>query len=190
MALMALNEEVTNAVLKERVGLTLEGPARIRLNQAGFVDSNKPGRSYIHELTDKGWAWCWDEMTQTVPPRADSGTRSLYAVLRGLRRYLDSQDLRLADVFGITEITLADRLRAAYEKAAAGLDDWVPLASIREQLSDVPRAEIDAEILRLEDLSTLDLVPQTDQARITAADKSAALRMGGKDKHLLRFGRA
>ena len=190
MALMALNEEVTNAVLKARVGFTLEGPARIRLNQAGFVDSTKPGRSYVHELTDKGWAWCWDEMTQTAPPKADSGTRSLYAVLRGLRRYLDSQDLRLADVFGVSETTLADRLRTAYEHSATGLDDWVPLAAIREQLSDVPEPELDAEILRLEDLSTLDLVPQTDQARITPADKAAALRIGGKDKHLLRFGRA
>jgi hypothetical protein len=190
MALMALNEEVTNAVLKERVGFTLDGQARVRLNQSGFVDSTKPGRSYIHELTDKGWAWCWEEMTQAAPPRADSGTRSLYAVLRGLRRYLDSHDLRLADVFGVTETVLADRLRAAYQSAASGLDDWVPLAAIRKQLSDVPRAEVDAEILRLEALSSVDLVPQTDQARLTKADETAALRIGGKAKHLLRFGRA
>lgn len=72
MALMALNEEVTNAVLKERVGFTLEGSARVRLNQAGLVDSKMPGRSYVHELTDKGWSWCWDEMTQAAPPKADS----------------------------------------------------------------------------------------------------------------------
>jgi hypothetical protein len=190
MALMAMNEEVTNAVLKERVGFILEGPARLRLNQAGYVDSRMPGRAYVHELTDKGWAWCWDEMTQTAPPKADSGTRSLYAVLRGLRRYLDSKDLRLADVFGVTETTLASRLRMAYESAATGLDDWVPLAAIRTQLGDAPRSEVDAEILRLERLSTVNLVPQTDQAQITPTDEAAALRIGGKDKHLLRFGRA
>lgn len=111
-------------------------------------------------------------------------------MLRGLRRYLDSKDLRLAEVFGVAEVNLASRLRTAYESTATGLDDWVSLTAIRNQLSDVPRAELDAEILRLEGLSTLDLVPQTDQAQITPADEAAALRIGGKNKHLLRFGRA
>ena len=193
MALMALNKDVTNAVLKEEVGFTLEGSARKRLNDNKMVSSSKRGRAYVHELTDEGWAWCWDELAEPTPAGADSGTRSLYAVLRGLRRYLDSANLRLADVFGLTETTLEGRLRAAYADLARREQDWVSLTAIRAHLRGVPREDLDALLVRLDAVeggAGIDLVPQADQGKLTRDDRAAAIRIGNQDKHLLRLGTA
>jgi hypothetical protein len=193
MALMALNEEVSNAVLKERVGFTLEGAARRRLNDLGLVTSTKRGHPLWHELTDKGWAWCWDEMAQQAPARSDSGTRGLYAVLAGLRRYLERADLRLSDVFGLPargeDQPLADRIRSAYRRLAVEPGDWVSLTDVRRLLDGADRTEVDESLRRLEREPDVHLVPETDQRRLTPADRESAIRIGGKDKHLLKVDR-
>jgi hypothetical protein len=184
MALMALNEEVTNRVFKERCGFTLDGEARRRLNDAGLVKSEMRERAYWHQVTDDGWAWCWDEMAQPAPDRSDSGTRALYAVLAGLRRYLDRADLRLADMFGVDP--LEARIRAAYRQLAQAPGDWVGLAKVRELLNGAPTAEVDDALRRLEREPDVHIVPETDQRQLTPADRSAAVRIGGKENHLLK----
>jgi hypothetical protein len=187
MALMALNEEVTNRAFKERAGFTLEGEARQRLNKAGLVKSEKRGSAYWHWVTDDGWAWCWDEMAQPAPDRSDSGTRSLYAVLAALRRYLDGADLRLADVFGVEP--LEARIRAAYRQLAKAPGDWVGLAKVRDLLDGAPIAEVDDALRRLEREPDVHIVPETDHRQLTPADRAAAVRIGGKENHLLKVDR-
>jgi hypothetical protein len=189
MTLMALNEEVSNPELKRRAGLDLDKPARERLNQLQLVKSTPRGRTSWHELTEAGWAWCWDEMTRSAPPRADGGTRGLYVVLAALHRYLDSADLRLSDVFGsVPQPLLEDRIREAYAQLAAEPYDWVPLAGVRGLLIDVPSEAVDETLRWMESLPDVHLVPETDQRRLGPADRAAAVRIGGKDKHLLRIG--
>jgi hypothetical protein len=188
MALMALNEEeVTNRTFKERAGFTLDGDARKRLNKAGLVNSEMRGRAYWHQVTDDGWAWCWDEMAQPAPDHGDSGTRALYTVLAGLRRYLDRTDLRLADVFGVDP--LEARIRAAYWQLAKAPGDWVGLAKVRELLNGAPTAEVDDALRRLEREPDVHIAPETDQRRLTPADRAAAVRIGGDDNHLLKMDR-
>ncbi len=98
---MAEAKEVPNPELKERNGFTLDGKQRRHLNDEKPVDSQKRGRSFVHELTDKGWRWCADELGADGPlARAGSAGGALYAVLAGLRRYLHRAELTLADVFG------------------------------------------------------------------------------------------
>lgn len=193
MALMALSEEVSNAVLKERTGLTLEGGTRPRLNALGLVVSTKRGRSFWHELTDDGWAWCWKEMSQPAPARSDSGTRGLYTVLAALRGYLEHADLHLSDVFGFRAASSGEpldaRIRAAYWTSVAEPGDWVSLTQIRRLLGDAAKAEVDEALQRMEREPEVQIVPETAQFDLTPEDRAAAVRIGGKDKHLLKVER-
>jgi hypothetical protein len=188
MALMALNAEVTNRVFKERAGLTLEGKALQRLKSAGLVESTKRGSAYWHSVTDGGWAWCWEEMTQPAPGGSDSGTRSLYAVLAALRRYLDGADLKLSNVFGVDP--LEARIRAAYWQLAKAPGDWVGLAKVRDLLDGAPTVEVDDALRRLEREPDVHIVPETDQRQLTQADRAAAVRIGGMENHLLKVDRS
>jgi hypothetical protein len=56
-ALMAQGREVTNNALKEVYKIDLKAASRTKLNRDGLVVSRKQGRGFVHELTDKGWAW-------------------------------------------------------------------------------------------------------------------------------------
>lgn len=206
LALMAVNEEVSNPVLRERTGLEVDRAARERLTALGLVTSAKRGRSIWYELTDSGWAWCGQELSHAAPPRSDTGTRGLYAVMAGLHHYLAHADLRLSDVFGWVaedaEVgqdlgagrdaeagrgrSLAERIRAAYWELAARPGDWVSLTPVRGRLDGASKAEVDEVLRRLEREPDVHLVPETAQFDLTPADRAAAIRIGGKDKHLLR----
>jgi hypothetical protein len=212
MALMAVNEEVSNALLKQRTGLTLEGEARRRVNALDLVASTKRGSAFWHELTDEGWAWCWLEMSQSAPDRSDSGTRSLYTVLEALRRYLEHADLKLSDVFGfqtvrgdelieapsntqlldagVSDEPLDTQIRAAYWKLAAEPGDWVSLTQVRQLLGNVAKGDVDEVLRRIECEPDVHLVPETAQLNLTPADRAAAVRIGGQNKHLLRVDRS
>jgi len=100
LTLMSLGREVSNPELKQLISTDLTGKSRTRLNQEGLVASRKEGRAFVHELTDKGWRWCADELGNPPPKRSGSAGGALYAVLAGLKRFLDRADLRPADVFG------------------------------------------------------------------------------------------
>jgi hypothetical protein len=99
LVLMAEAREISNPELKQIAGLDLTGAARHKLNARRLVDSRRPGRAYVHLLTDDGWAWCAAELAAPPPERAGSAGGALYAVLAGLHRYLARADLRLSDVF-------------------------------------------------------------------------------------------
>ncbi|MFD1052088.1 hypothetical protein ACFQ1S_44215, partial [Kibdelosporangium lantanae] len=60
--LMRMARAMSNPELKKLVGFTIDGDVRKGLNDAKLVDSRKVGRSYTHELTDDGWAWCDREL--------------------------------------------------------------------------------------------------------------------------------
>ena len=187
LALMTLNEEVTNKVLHERLGFRIEGEARRRLNAAGLVESRKVGREYRHVVGDDGWRWCWEEMAGPAPARGDTGVRSLYAVLAGLRGYLERTKRELSDVFGIDP--LESRIRTAYWKLASEPGEWVRLAEVRSLLDGVPAAEQDEAMRRVERAHDVHLVPETDQRSLVPADRAAAVTIGGAEKHLLRVDR-
>lgn len=220
MTLMAVNEEVPNPVLRQRTGLEVDRKARERLTTLGLLTSAKRGRSIWYELTDAGWAWCGKELSQPAPPRSDTGTRGLYAVLARLHRHLVRADLRLSDLFGETadaagaeqdgqhgregqlgregrhgqegqddpagRPSLAERIRAAYWELAEEPGDWVSLTPVRDRLGDAARVEVDAALRQLVREPDVHLVPETAQFDLTPADRAAAVRIGGKDKHLLK----
>jgi hypothetical protein len=200
LALMAEAREVPNPELSRRFGLDLNGAHRRRLNQLDLVSSRRDGRQYVHELTDKGWRWCADELTGTRPPRSFSAGGALYAVLAGLRRYLDRSSLTLADVFGAGAAAPAvasapagvdeDRIRAAYRDLAREPRAWVSLADLRARLGAAAREDVDAVLRAMSRARTANLVPQANQKILAAADRAAAVRIGGEDCHLISIGDA
>ena len=189
IALMALNEETPNAELRRRYGLDVKKRTREKLNQDGLLQSRKLGRGFAHELTDAGWAWVVAELDEKVPPRAGAAGGALYALLNGLKAALDARGMVIPELFapaapGPTG-SLRDRIRQAYRSLAPRPWDWVELRDLRAQLGDWPRREVDLELVRMFRKRDVNLTLHEDRARLTQADRDAALRLGVDDMHLI-----
>ncbi|MET8998205.1 hypothetical protein [Amycolatopsis sp. NPDC004169] len=194
--LMVLGREVPNQELAEVAGFTLTGTERTGLNKLGYVDSERTGprRSYVHVLSDSGWAWCEDELTMGGPPpqRGQSPlATALYVVLGGLAEYLQRENKRLFHVFGpapsangAPPADLEGRIRAAYRELVKEPRGWVGLVDLRPKLG-APAAEVDAVLKELSRAGKAHLVPEDNRKALTAADHEAAIRLGGEDNHLL-----
>jgi hypothetical protein len=78
------------------------------------------------------------------------------------------------------------RIRVAYAQLAAEAGDWVSVARVRGLLADIPRVELDEALREIERRADVYIAPETDQRRLTPTDRAAAVRIGGKDKHLLK----
>jgi len=61
-ALLAAARKLSNSELEAQIGMRLEGKERRKLNDLKLVESEKPGREFVHELSDAGWRWCADEL--------------------------------------------------------------------------------------------------------------------------------
>ncbi|MBY6368475.1 hypothetical protein [Rhodococcoides corynebacterioides] len=95
MVLMAEARALTNKELRELASEPKKA-SRDKLVRQGVVSLGKSGRSMTLELTDKGWKAAYDLMGDEAPPRAN---RALFTVLAGLRRWMDRDDVRPAEVF-------------------------------------------------------------------------------------------
>ncbi|MGC7097577.1 hypothetical protein ACPZ19_23135 [Amycolatopsis lurida] len=190
---MVLAREVSNPELETVVGFTLTGEVRRQLNDLGYVNSRKSGRSYSHELTDSGWNWCGREMgVKTPPPNSRSNLiNGLYVLLGGIDEYLRRQGLQLAHVFTpeveLTEEEIERRIREAYRQLAGTSREWVGLIDLRPKLGEAPRKEVDAVLKELSRQGRLHLIPEDNRKALTPADHEAAIRVGGDDNHLLKI---
>jgi hypothetical protein len=195
-ALLIVAAPVTNRQLREQTGLALEGVDRHRLNDLKLVESHQPGRAFVHELTDKGWLWCKQEMAAPLPER-DPGGKIFQALLNTLDRFIAQSRTPVEQIFQPLAETatpaVADqvidvdaRIRAAYGELSPGPEAWVGLARLRRHLSDVVQGDLDAALHRLNRAQEISLVADADQRRLTPEDKAAAVRIGGEDRHLLK----
>lgn len=192
LALMLVTREVTNRELREQTGVILEKDVRVALEKLGLVDVRQPGRALVHELTDAGWARCKVELSA---PLAERGDKFTHALLVQLESYLARSDLQLADFFASSpdrkgpadEVIAVDaRIRAAYGALAPGPDAWLRLTRLRAHLNDVVKEDLDAALRRLHRTADVVIVPDSDQRRLTPEDRSAAVRIGGEERHLLK----
>lgn len=199
--LMVLGREVPNQELEEVVGFTLTGKERRGLNELGYVESDQTGKnnSFVHVLSDSGWAWCEKELAAggPPPPRGQSTLASaLYVLLGGLNEYLERENLRLFQLFRLPEVppapadeaaptgSLEDRIRVAYRELVKEPRGWVGLVDLRPKLG-APATEVDAVLKELSRAGKVHLVPEDNRKALTAADHEAAIRIGGEDNHLL-----
>jgi hypothetical protein len=208
LALMAEGREVPNPELNQRYRIDLSGASRRKLNQQQLVVTRRDGRRNLHELTDKGWRWCADELAAQCPPRAGSAGGALYAVLAGMHRFLRRSDLQLADVFGsrpassepvspeptgpppatpepATRAGLEDRIRAAYRQLVGEPRGWVSLTDLRPLLDGAARDDVDATLRGMLRARRANLIPRAEQRLLTPADRAAAVRIGAEETHLL-----
>jgi hypothetical protein len=201
-ALLSTGRKLSNAELEALIGIRLEGKERRRLNELKLVESEKPGRSFVHELSDAGWRWCADELTVGPAGRPTSLERAHYLIFGVFERYMTAARLSLADVVSLDlkarpagrhkrrdtvegDGDLTVRVAVAYQALAASPGEWVRVSDLRERLADIPRSALDAALVAMVAAQRVSLIPQSDPQALTAADRESALRIGGQPKHLL-----
>lgn len=194
LALAAFEGEVSNAMLQERFGFDIKKPSRDTLESLGYLSSRKIGRSLFHELTDHGWRRVREELAAAAPPpRADKGTRILYGYLNLIDRHMGLWNHTNEDMFtakqppaaALAGPGLEERIRQAYDVLAPEPAAPLLLRRIREHLSDVPAADLDAALIRLQREPGVHLQPEAKQRILTDADLAAAVVLGGEPRHVL-----
>lgn len=191
-ALLAEAREISNPDLEERVGFRLDGKERRTLNDLKLVNSRKPSRAYLHELSEEGWRWCTEELSVGPGRSAENMERALYAILASLERYLEGTEQILADIFKPSEdvrsqesIDVEARIVVGYHTLASEPGEFVKLSILRLRLADVPQAEVEAALGKMYQEQRINLVPQSNQHVLSEADRESALRIGAEDKHLI-----
>jgi hypothetical protein len=203
LVLMAQAGPVPNPRLRD-LGPELKKGYRDRLRDKGLIDV-KPGTPMVLELTDAGWKLCRAIIGTDAPDGVRGQNKTLYTLMKALGRYLDHADLALADVFAPADEAavivstdgveperegtgggdVEDRIRTAYRQLARRPGSWVGLVKVRSALPDVSRDEVDTALLRLYQSPGVSLIPEENQKTLTDADRSAAVRIGNKDNHLI-----
>lgn len=79
---------------------------------------------------------------------------------------------------------IIDAHRAIIAERGGDHDDWVDICTLRQR-AGLPAADFDAAILGLSRTRRANLVPLANQKVLTAADREAAVRVGGEDCHLV-----
>ncbi|AHC24855.1 MULTISPECIES: hypothetical protein [Mycobacteriaceae] len=183
LVLMAQARPVPNADLLA-YGPKLDKRSRDKLNTLDLIESERVGGRYVHELTDRGWRLCRDIIAAGAPPRSTGPAKTLYTVLAGLGRYLDTADLSLAELFWPKQApSAADRITQAYTELAERPGAWVGLRTLRQQLDDV--ADLDDTLTQLYRTGAISLIPEENQKVLTDEDRAAAITIGGQAKHLI-----
>lgn len=201
-ALLAAARKLSNSELEAQIGMRLEGKERRKLNDLKLVESEKPGREFVHELSDAGWRWCADELAGGLTGRGTILERSLYLTLGMFERYTTAARLTLADVATLDvkarprgrhkrrdtaegDGDLTARVTAAYAVLTPGPGEFVKLRELRAHLTDIPRSALDGALVSMFTARRVNLIPQANQSALTAEDREAALLLGGEHKHLI-----
>jgi hypothetical protein len=183
MILKAEGREITNNEMGERYGVRLQSPDYAKLNGLGYVLSQTKQRPYTHVLTKDG-----EKFLEGPLPVATS---------KGSKRPTKEQVLWAAVVAqhnghprpkDAAAPKLGDRIRAAYAALADGPGDWVSLSKLRPLLGDASKSDVDNTLRRLLQAPDVHLEPEHNRHRIDRAEREAAIRIGGEDRHKLAIG--
>lgn len=170
------NRELPNVELTKDYKIKLGQPARKKLNDQGLLVSTE-GRRIVHRITEKGIAWCEQQLADIEPPKnAGPLVRVVFEMVR-------RSNLRLADL--VPPADLESLIRAAYRDLSVKPQDWVRLAKLRPRLDGADRDEVDKVLLAMIRTGLVHLAPDSNRKALTDADRDAAIRIGGQDKHLL-----
>ena len=201
LVLMAEARPVPNPELG-RLGPELKKDKRDELNRKGLIESTRVGRSFVHELTDDGWALGRKLFGAQTPPASSGQGKALYTLMRGLNRYLTRADLPLSEVFAPTEPEREPeptarsgespqlpsdqaRIHQVYAELATQPGVWVGLARLRAALPDVDHRDLDDTRRRMSRIPGVHLIPESNQKVLTDDDRHAAVVSGEQHKHLI-----
>jgi hypothetical protein len=132
-ALMAAGRPLKeSSELKGVHGIALKENHRKKLQSLGLIETVKKPH-FVLSLSEKGWQWARDELAAPTP-KGMMGMGALYAVLGGLRRYIERHGCRLEDVFVKAETNGAHRARQHVQEAAWSEAD----EALGQALQDIP----------------------------------------------------
>jgi hypothetical protein len=199
VALMSEARELTNNELKELAGFALTGTDNTKLEKTlGLVDTNRTHRPFSHQLTDYGWRVARALHTTEPPKQGGSASRTLLTLLgnihRGLEQLQLTHGIKLSqgEFFKYQqselEVGAADRVRTAYAALAAQPGEWVGLADLRDRVTDLTRADVDAALLALLDGGGVRIIPVANTKALQPRDHAAAISIGGEDSHAISIG--
>jgi hypothetical protein len=196
VVLMAERQQVDSKELAELLSLKkLPSDALKQLKDARLIDVEKVGRINAYALSANGWDRCVEIMG--IPASAKgSAPRALLALLQALHRgfsghpeltpkafFTSSDDVDQAAPSRDVE----DLIRKAYTQLSRMPGDWVPLASLRDSLTQVDRRDVDSALESLAVQPGVQLIPWDNRKALSKRDREAALRFGGDDNHALRI---
>ncbi len=212
LVLMAQTEETSNTRLSE-LGPKLDKPSRAKLNRLRLIESDTTKRPMVHTLTDKGWAECARELKNGAPRGAAPQARGFYAVLSGLQRYLDREDLRPAHVFranspaakadlpsnerertgvrppssatALPTTSIEGQVRAAYSRMCSRAGAWVSLRDIRSELHDIPKPKLDRALGDMYREDDVSLIAEENQKALEDSVRGAAITIAGRPVHMI-----
>lgn len=84
-----------------------------------------------------------------------------------------------------TETIAKGRIAEAYLGLAGRAGEYVRIRELRERLAGLQG--LDAILIRMYREQEINLVPQSNQRALTPADRAAAVRCGGEDKHRMSW---
>jgi hypothetical protein len=191
------DHEISNAELDEIYGFRLLGRPLQRLLEAGYITTEKKPAPYRHAITKAGEkalaeSWGLDDDHVAKGERRTSRERQLWAGVVALQNLLaarkDAGPVGGVRGTAVEPPNLDGRIRSAYGKLASTPGAWVDLTALRGQLADVPKGEVDQALKAMLHDDDVRLEPEPFGHRVGDAERQAAVRIGGEDRHKLAIG--
>lgn len=94
---------------------------------------------------------------------------------------------------GVRAVQVENRIRQAYERTATprgpgSTGGWTNMTRLRGELGDIPREEVDSALDRMIEDPDVTMHHELNQRVLTAADRAAAVDIGGEPRHNLKIG--
>lgn len=194
---------------KQDVAPDLPAPKRKQLVAAGLLlenwetrrDRKRPVRSLRLELSDAGWRHLEQNMSAGLATRSAAGAAVLGEVLIALERLMRRRGLTLAEAFDpeadggeerdaeppppeTDADALLERIRASRGRLAEP-GGGITLAALRRELAPLGAERLDPALAALAKAGRIVLYPFDDPRRLTEPERKAALRLAGRDVHIL-----
>ncbi|MFC0533904.1 hypothetical protein [Phytohabitans kaempferiae] len=181
--------ELSNNEMGERYGVRLQSPDYAKLNGLGYVLSQTKRRPYTHVLTKEGEKFLSGRLpvAKTKGSRRPTREEMLWAAVAAQHNAPVPVPVPVQRTDAPAR-GLGDRIRAAYAALADGPGDWVSLSKIRPLVGDVAKSDVDKVLRQLLDAPDVYLEPEHNRHRIDRAEREAAIRIGGEDRHKLAIG--
>lgn len=194
--LRAEDREISNTEMYENYEVRLLGLERRSLLQQGYIVSADRPTPYRFVITGKGVEASRRPLTieqnrVAKGAKRAAGEKQLYwaGMLAQQKLLLRSASGSTATSAASAPVDLAGRVRAAYTGLADGPGKFIRLADLRALLADVSKSELDKVLEAMLDSPEVRLEPEPFGLRVGAEDRSAAVHIGGEDRHKLAIGR-
>lgn len=160
----------------------------------GLIEESRVGRATKLSLTDAGWHYLATHMTDSVKTMSAATSASvLQGLLAAMHAHMQKNDVTIAEIFspiaesaerGVSGNTLWDRLSRSWSTLQEA-DDGIRLEKLRHFLADVARESVDSALLEWQKQGKIVIYPYDDGERITPAVREAALRIHGREGHII-----